>query len=126
MKPLHVGVLALLLATSGPGWEMVAHMGPINTVYVEPAKAKDIKVIGSIVDALLEANGRDHAIQIDFFDDKELTPRTRPYPAASRTAYRAKYNFNPANGLNRFVWIEPADPNNPSGKRKEVEEKLPR
>ncbi len=125
MRLVHGAALALLLAVSGSGWELVTHMGPINAVYVEPAKAKDIKVLGSIIDELLAKNGREHAIQIDFFDDRELTPKTRPYPAACKPAYRAKYNFNPANGLDRFVWILPADPNNPTGKLKEVEEKLP-
>jgi len=125
MRVMHGAALALLLAVSGTGWELVAHMGPINTVYVEPSKAKDIAVLGSIIDDLLAKNGREHPIQIDFFDDKDLTPRSRPYPASCKPAYRAKYNFNPANGLSRFVWILPADPNEPSGKLKEVEEKLP-
>lgn len=125
MTMIKAAVIALLLAAATPGWELVAHIGPINAVYVDPAGIKDPKLLAGIVTDLLERFGRERPLQIDFFDNREGTPTTRPYPASAKPFHRAKFNFNPANGMRRFVRMVPEDPNNPAGRRREVEEKLP-
>src|SRR5262245_61969281 len=111
------------------GWELLGQAGPVKTVYVEPAKIKDTKLIAKIVDDLIHRFGAEAPMQVDFFDDREQTPATRPpYTADHKAHHRAKFNFNPKTGLRRFVWVSyvPADPNQP-GKLKlsETEETLP-
>lgn len=121
-----LGILAA--AAPGPGWELVGQSGALKMVYVEAARAKDTKFFALIVDDLIKRNGADRPMQIDFFDDREQTPVMRPYTATQKAHHRAKFNFNPANGMRRFVWVSyaPADPNEPSKlKISETEESLP-
>ena len=122
-------VLGILAATpQAGGWELVGQAGPLKMVYVEPARVKDTKVLAKIVDEMIVRFGTQGPLQIDFFDDREQTPATRPYAASQKRHQRAKFNFNPAYGLRRFVWVNyaPSDPNEPAKlKLSETEETLP-
>ena len=127
MKPLLM-VLGILAATPpAPGWELVGQAGALKMVYVEPAGVKNTKVLSTIVAQMLDRFGTQRPMQIDFFDDRAQTPATRPYAAEQRLHHRAKFNFNPKNGMRRFVWVQHTpDPNNPAVLRfTEREETLP-
>ena len=122
-------ILSLFAATPpAGGWEIVGQVGVLKMVYVEPARVKDTKFLAKIVDDMIVRFGTQRPMQIDFFDDREQTPATRPYAASQKRHQRAKFNFNPANGLRRFVWVDyaPVDPNEPAKlKLSETEEMLP-
>ena len=127
---LNVMCTILGLLTAAPpaaGWELVGQAGALRMVYVEPARVKDTKILAKIVDDLILRFGTERPMQIDFFDDREQTPATRPYTAGQRAHHRAKFNLNPKNGLRRFVWVDyVADPDEPAKlKLIETEEKLP-
>ena len=109
---------------TAPAWELVANLGRVKSVYVEPAHIKDKEVLGAAVKAILEKTGKDAPVEIDFFDDKLMAPRALPFPPGSRAHHRAKFNFNPANGMKKFVWVEPLDPNTPTGRSKFTEDEL--
>jgi hypothetical protein len=123
MQGIASVVLAAVLATA-PAWELVATLGRVKTVYVEPARIKDKQVLRDAVKAILEKEKKDAPVEIDFFDDKLMTPRTLPFPAGTRPHQKAKFNFNPANGMKKFVWVEPMDPNHPEGRPKYIEDDL--
>lgn len=128
MKTLLVVLGLFAAATQAQGWELVGQSGPLRMVYVEPARVKDTKLLAAIVDEMLARFGTQRPLQIDFFDDREQTPAARPYTTGQKLHQRAKFNFNPANGLRRFVWVSyaPVDPNEPARlKLSETEEKLP-
>ena len=112
-----------LLAAAAPAWELVGNLGRVKTIYVDPAHARDKQVLGEAVKAMLEKFGREQALEIDFFDDKTLTPRALPFPQATRAHHKAKFNLNPANNMQKFVWVV-TDPNNPGGKPQLIEEEL--
>lgn len=122
-------ILGIFAATPpAAGWEMVGQVGALKMVYVEPARVRDTKFLAKIVDDMIVRFGTQRPMQIDFFDDREQTPATRPYAASQKRHHRAKFNLNPANGLRRFVWVEyaPVDPNEPTKlKLSETEETLP-
>lgn len=107
-----------------PAWEMVASLGRIKTVYVEPARIKDKALLASAVQEILDKAGRDAPVEIDFFDDRVQTPRTLPFPPSTRAHHRAKFNWNPANGMKKFVWVQPADPNQPASRPKYTEDPI--
>jgi len=109
----------------GEGWEFVGGMGAIRTVFVDSSRLDDREFLAKVITTLLDRWGRERPVQIDFFDDRALTPLKPPYPPESKPHHRAKFNFNPANGMMRFVRILPPLPDDPSGKRRQVEEKLP-
>ena len=135
MGIVGVLVLAVVLSTpaaggpatrpaTAPAWELVGNLGRVKTVYVEPAHVKDKQLLASVVKEILDKSGRQSPVEVNFFDDPVRTPRTLPFPPASRQHHRAKFNFNPANGLKKFVWVTPADPNAPGGKPKHTEDTL--
>ena len=131
-SPLNIILMVLgLLAAAPPpsaGWELVGQAGPLRMVYIEPARVKDTKFLAKVVDELLHRFGTEMPLQFDFFDDREQTPAARPYTASQIAHHRAKFNFNPKNGLRRFVWVsyETLDPNQPAKlKLNETEERLP-
>ena len=124
-------LLAFLLAAAEPApaqpWELVGEAGWVRMVYVEPARIKDTKLIAQIVNDLMARFGTARPVQIDFFDDRALTPTTTPYQKRQRFHHVAKFNFNPKNGMRRFVRIDyvPFDPNQPMlVKPRETEETL--
>lgn len=94
---------------SGAHWEVVAIDGPLFFVHVHPDKARDKTVYASAVEtvaaAVAEAMGGRGPFQIDFFDDRESTPTTRKYTQKNREHMKARYNYNPKNGMSRFGWI---------------------
>ena len=97
-------------------------------VYVEPARIKDTKLLAGVVRTLLEQAGTATPLQIDFFDDRASTPTAKPWSARNVRHHRAKFNFNPGNGMRRFAWVEyvPVDPNVPTRvKAVETEASLP-
>lgn len=120
-----IGGLALLLSAGGATWEHVARLGPINVVYVDPGKARDNEFLAKVVTELLDKIGREKPAQIDFFDDREKAPGAVPYKPEQRRHQFAKFNFNPANGMKKFIRFEPPDPEDPNGKPRQVEEQLP-
>ena len=125
---LAAGAAAGAEPPAGQPWELVGESGRVKTVYVEPARIKDTKLIARIVDDLMARFGVAGPMQIDFFDDRALTPTAPPYQQAQRIHLKAKFNFNPQNGMRRFVRIDlvPVDPNQPMRvKPRETEEKLP-
>lgn len=132
-----VGALILAVALSTPAagapatrpaaapvWELVGNLGRVKTVYVEPAHVKDRQLLASVVKEILDKSGRQSPVEINFFDDQLNTPRTLPFPPVSRRHHRAKFNFNPANGLKKFVWVVPADPNAPGARPTYTEDSL--
>ncbi len=119
-----IAVISLALLSAGaPAWELIGNLGRVKTVYVDPARIKDKEVLAGAVKSLLDQFGKEQAIEINFFDDKTLTPRTLPFGAATRAHHKAKFNLNPANQMKKFVWVV-ADPNNPQGKPQYVEDEL--
>ncbi|HEY3174863.1 MAG TPA: hypothetical protein VGK94_03785 [Candidatus Polarisedimenticolia bacterium] len=136
MPSYWVAALCLVLtagaAAAGPApgqpWELVGESGWVKMVYVEPARIKDTRLLAQIVADLMGRFGSTNPMQVDFFDDRALTPTALPSPPRQRIHQRAKFNFNPRNGLRRFVWMEwvPVDPNQPAKvKPRETEEELP-
>jgi hypothetical protein len=131
-----IGALVLAVALSAPAgeqaappagapaWELVGNLGRVKTVYVDPARIKDKQILASAVKNLLDKAGRQSALEVNFFDDRVAAPRTLPFPPGSRRHHRAKFNFNPANGMKKFVWVQPADPAAPDGKPKYTEDSL--
>jgi len=125
---LGVAVLATLAgAAAASEWELVGYAGPLRFVYVDPAHLKDTSLIVRIVEDVYSKFGKDHAMEIDFFDDRAAVPQNVPFTSEQRRHQRAKFNFNPKNGLQRFVRLELVpDPNDATKLRiKETEEKLP-
>ena len=106
-----------------PVWKFVAMDGPIFTFYVPADRAQDKKIYAEIVRYVLSRI--QGPFQADFFDDESKTPTSREYTDENRAHHRARFNFNPANGMKRFLWIRPADPANPAGKRIATEDTLP-
>ena len=90
---------------SGAHWEVVAIEGPLFFVYVHPDKVKDKTVYAAAVETVAGAVGGRGPFQIDFFDDREHTPKTRTYTPENREHPKARYNYNPKNGMSRFGWI---------------------
>lgn len=123
---LLAGGLSGLLAggLSGPHWEVVAINGPLFMVYVHPDKAKDKTVYAAAVEAVAEAVAGRGPFQIDFFDDREKTPTERTYTPENREHMRARYNYNPKNGMSRFGWIV-LDAKGSEGKPTMVVDELP-
>lgn len=109
----------------GEAWEWVGAMGAYRIVYVEPSRLNDPTFMATLITTLLDQWGRDRPLQIEFFDDRKLTPTRPPYPPESKAHRRAKFNFNPRNGMMRFVRLLPPADGSPTGKPREVEEKLP-
>src|SRR5258706_14185843 len=107
---LVVGILAAVPPAAV--WELVGQSGPLRMVYIAPGRVKDTKLLATIVDDVIHRSGGEHPLQIDIFDDREQTPTVRPYTASQKLHQRAKFNFNPANGMRRFVWVTyaPVDP----------------
>ncbi len=108
-----------------PVWKFVAMDGPIFTFYVPADRASDKQVYAEIVRYVFERVGNQAPFQADFFDDESKTPTSRAYTDDNRAHQRARFNFNPVNGMKRFLWIRPADPANPKGKRVATEDTLP-
>jgi len=118
---------ALVTAAGAPAWELMGQSGPVKIVYIEPAALKDLKRVAPVVAEIMARFGRERPVQIDFFDDRRTAPKALPYTREQRLRQKAKFNFNPRTGRERFVRIEPAaDPNAPDVVRlREVEESLP-
>ena len=112
-------------APKAPVWKFVAMDGPIFTFYVPPEHAGDKKIYAEIVRYVMGRIGDQGPFQADFFDDESKTPTSHEYTDENRAHQRARFNFNPANGMKRFLWIRPADPANPKGKRIATEDTLP-
>lgn len=127
MPILRAMTVCLMLAAAGQPWEFMGGVGYLRFVYVEPARMKDTKLISQIVGEMFTKFGKEKPMEIDFFDDRAAIPRTIPFSPEQRRHERAKFNFNPRNDLQRFVWLELVpDPNDPTRIRlKETEEKLP-
>lgn len=119
------GAALLMLAASAPSWKIVAALGPVFTVYVQPDQVKNKDVYVSVVEYMFKQAGDQRPFQLDFFDSLHDTPTSRHFTASNRLHHRARFNFNPANGMKRFVWIVPEDPNSPGGKRKLIQDDLP-
>lgn len=123
---LILAVIAMMTQPSAPPkpvWKFVAIDGPLFTFYVPKEHAEDKRVYAEIVRYVLSRI--DGPFQADFFDDESKTPTTREYNDDNRAHQRARFNFNPTTGMKRFLWIRPADPANPKGKRVATEDTLP-
>ena len=129
MPVLLLALAMTLLPDAAPakGWEVVGQVGALSMIYVEPAHLKDPKVVAEVVAFVYQKLGKEHAFQIDFFDDRAATPSTLPYVWENRLHQKAKFNFNPKNSLQRFVRLEMEPSPGKPGKMhfKETEEKLP-
>ena len=130
LKAVLLGLLipgVLVAAAAAPAWELVGAVGLLRVVYVEPSHIKDTRFLADVVSQMYAKFGKEQAMQIDFFDDRDAAPKTVPYTSAQRRHQRAKFNFNPKNGMQRFVWLDLVPvPNDPTKLRiKETEEKLP-
>ena len=128
---LGMAVLAMLMmlavAAAASEWELVGAAGPLRFVYVDPARMKDSSLLARIVGEVYAKFGKEHAMEIDFFDNRAAVPQNVPFTQEQRRHQRAKFNFNPKNGMQRFVRIDLVpDPNDATKLRiKETEEKLP-
>jgi len=96
----------LMAAPAAPVYEVMAELGWNKTVYVAAPAIKDQGFYEEVIPKLLDRFGRDHPVQIEFYDDKELTPRKKPYTKEQLLHQKAKFNFNPRNGMQKFVWMD--------------------
>ncbi|HZI94237.1 MAG TPA: hypothetical protein VFE84_08335 [Patescibacteria group bacterium] len=123
-----LGVMATLAVAAGASeWELVGYAGPLRFVYVDPAHMKDASLLAHIVGEVYSKFGKDHAMEIDFFDSRAAVPQNIPFTQEQRRHQKGKFNFNPKTGLQRFVRLDLVpDPNDATKLRiKETEEKLP-
>lgn len=127
---LTLMLAALAIAAEGapadaapPAWKLVSADGGVIIMYVQPDRARDKKVYAEAVAWVFAKLGDQGPFQVDFFDDEKNTPQTRQYTAENQACHRARYNFNPKNGMRRFLWIGPIDP--ADGKRHATEDTLP-
>jgi len=107
-----------------PVWKFVALDGPLFTFYVPADRVDDKQVYAEIVRYIFDRIGDQGPFQADFFDDESKTPTSHVYNDENRAHHRARFNFNPVNGMKRFLWIRP-NPANPKGKRIATEDTLP-
>ena len=126
---LTLAALAMLAQPSAPprtpAWKFVAIDGPLFIFYVPAERAEDKQVYAEIVRYVFQSIGDQGPFQADFFDDEAKTPKSHQYNDDNRACQRARFNYNPVNGTRRFLWIRPADPANPKGKRVATEDTLP-
>lgn len=111
--------------SKAPVWKFVALDGPIFIFYVPADRAADKQVYAEIVRYIFERIGDKGPFQADFFDDEAKTPTSREYNDDNRAHQRARFKFNHLTGKKQFLWIRPADPANPKGKRIATEDTLP-
>jgi len=116
-----------MAAAPAPGWVYVSSAGPLQIVYVEPSRMSDPQLMAAVVAEVYRKIGGEHAFQIDFFDARDGAPVRPPYTLEQRRHHKAKFNFNPKNGLRRFVRLELVpDPDNAAKPRiRETEVELP-
>ncbi len=112
-------------STAPSAWKVVATDGAVIIMHVQPDRARDKAVYAEAVTWVFDRLGDQGSFQIDFFDDEAHTPVTRRYTDDNRACQVARFNFNPRNGMKRFLWIEPVDPAKPKGKRQATEDTLP-
>lgn len=112
MRFMQLAMAVIMLAApTEPVYEVIAELGPVKTVHVAGPEIKDTSFYERVIPVLLDRFGRERPVQIEFYDDKEMTPRKKPYTIEHMFHQKAKFNFNPRNGLQRFVWVAPVDPN---------------
>ena len=86
-------------------WNVVAKAGLTYMVYVSPAGLKDKFFVAQVLNAVMNQSDKTRPVEINLYDNKQLTPRRFPMTDQQMLHWKAQYNKNPNNGYEEFGWI---------------------
>jgi hypothetical protein len=77
-------------------------------IYVEPAAIDDVEFLAGLSQHLSDADW----CRFLFFDDRTNTPSAFPLTDEQTLHFRAKYELNALQGVDKLIWIKIVEPEN--------------
>ncbi len=88
-------------------WSLVASFGNTRIVYLSEAALADRTFISRVLKYLVK-EGNITTVQI--FDSDIFVPHSPNWTEGERLHWKARYEKDPVKGIERFEWVEIADP----------------
>jgi hypothetical protein len=107
---LSLALAALLSCDTRPGkhkWSLVASPGNTRIVYLSEPAFADKTFISQVLKYLVTEG---NITVVQFFDSDVFVPHSAQITDAEKLHWKARYEKNPVTGVERFHWVEIADP----------------
>ncbi len=88
-------------------WALVASPGNLRIVYLSEPALADRAFISQVLKYLVK---KGNIVVVQIFDSNVFIPHSQKMTEAEKLHWKARYEYNPVSGVERFEWVEVVDP----------------